>query len=148
MRISSVSHDQIPIELLLEADPSEAKIQSYLPGSTCFAVEDGEKIVAVCVLIPLSSTSWELINIAVDPSCQGSGVGSKLLKHALSEMKKLGIKRVELGTGSFGYQLTFYQRAGFRVFAVDRDFFLNNYDEPLFENGLQHKDMLRLAIEF
>ena len=27
-----------------------------------------------------------------------------------------------------------------------RDFFLRNYPEPVFEHGIQHKDMLRLEI--
>jgi hypothetical protein len=48
--------------------------------------------------------------------------------------------------GSFGHQLTFYQRAGFRVVAVEPDYFLQHYPEPLFENGLQHRDRLRLAL--
>nr|WP_273262506.1 hypothetical protein [Pseudomonas sp.] len=48
--------------------------------------------------------------------------------------------------GSFGHQLTFYQRAGFRVVAVEPDYFLTHYPEPLFENGLQHRDRLRLAL--
>jgi hypothetical protein len=49
-------------------------------------------------------------------------------------IKKLvdsGEKRIELGTGSFGYQLMFYQRIGFRVENVWRDHFIDNYDEPI-----------------
>ena len=55
---------------------------------------------------------------------------------------------LEVGTGSFGYQLSWYQRAGFRVFAIERDFFLENYPEPIYECGIQLKDMLRLALEY
>jgi len=39
------------------------------------------------------------------------------------------------------------QHAGFRVVAVEPDYFLQHYPEPLFENGLQHRDRLRLALE-
>jgi protein-L-isoaspartate O-methyltransferase len=60
----------------------------------------------------------------------------------------MGARRLEVGTGSFGYQLAWYQRAGFRVFAVERDFFLDNYEEPIFEDGIQLKDMLRLAVDY
>ncbi|WP_198422013.1 hypothetical protein [Stenotrophomonas acidaminiphila] len=42
----------------------------------------------------------------------------------------------------------FYQRHGFRVFQVDRDFFLRNYDEAIVEDGIQHRDMLRLALDY
>ena len=48
---------------------------------------------------------------------------------------------------SFGYQLAWYQREGFRVFAIERDFFLENYPEPIYEQGIQLKDMLRLVVE-
>ncbi len=60
----------------------------------------------------------------------------------------MGARRLEVGTGTFGYQLTWYQRNGFRVFAVERDFFLANYEEPIYENGIQLKDMLRLAVDY
>lgn len=56
--------------------------------------------------------------------------------------------RLEVGTGTFGHQLAFYQRLGFRVTHVDRGFFLDNYDAPIFEDGIQHKDMLRLTLDY
>ena len=48
-------------------------------------------------------------------------------------------------TGSFGDQLVFYQRAGFRVTGIVRDFFLKHYTTQLWERGVQHRDMLRLS---
>ncbi|MBN1779863.1 GNAT family N-acetyltransferase, partial [bacterium] len=60
----------------------------------------------------------------------------------------MGARRLEVGTGTFGYQLAWYQREGFRVFAIERDFFLVNYEEPIYENGIQLKDMLRLAVDY
>ncbi|CDI94197.1 IAA acetyltransferase [Pseudomonas aeruginosa PA38182] len=54
--------------------------------------------------------------------------------------------RIELGTGTFGYQLAFYQRVGFRVDKVVKNYFLDNYDQPIYEMGIQHKDMLRLSL--
>jgi hypothetical protein len=44
--------------------------------------------------------------------------------------------------------MTIYNRPNlFRVVAVEPDYFLQHYPEPLFENGLQHRDRLRLALE-
>ena len=51
-----------------------------------------------------------------------------------------------MGTGTFGYQLAFYQRQGFRATGIDRDFFVKNYPEPIFEDGIQLFDMLRLTL--
>ncbi|MDA3948255.1 MAG: hypothetical protein PF508_03430 [Spirochaeta sp.] len=49
--------------------------------------------------------------------------------------------------GTFGYQLAFYQRHGFRVTSIDHDFFVNNYPEPIFEDGIQLFDLLRLTLQ-
>ncbi|EXJ14911.1 acetyltransferase, GNAT family [Imhoffiella purpurea] len=61
--------------------------------------------------------------------------------------RRAKVKRLEVGTGTFGYQLAFYQREGFRVDAIEKDFFLSNYDGPIYEDGIQLKDMLRLALD-
>ena len=37
--------------------------------------------------------------------------------------------------------MAFYQRYGFRVTSIDHDFFVKNYPEPIFENGIQLFDM-------
>lgn len=146
--IETVSPELLPMRLLLEADPSERQVRSYLVNSRCYrAVLDGQTV-AVCVLQDKSDGVYELMNIAVDPDFQKLGAGSKLLQFVIDDAQHSGSRRLELGTGTFGYQLAFYQKAGFRVDGVDRDFFLINYDEPIYENGIQHKDMLRLVIEF
>ena len=139
-----IKSSQIPLDLLLEADPSEASISSYLSDSWCFAALDNESVIAVCVVKPLSNGLAEIFNVAVYPHLQGQGIGSYLLKSVLAQLPKKGITRVELGTGTFGYQLTYYQRLGFRVDAIIKDHFLLNYPEPIYENGVQHQDMLRL----
>ncbi|HHF2902123.1 TPA: GNAT family N-acetyltransferase [Vibrio alginolyticus] len=147
MEYIEVKSSEIPLELLLEADPSEANISSYLSDSWCFSASECTQMLGVCVVKPMSPDVAEIYNVSVNPRYQGKGIGSKLLEFALSQLSRKGIQRVELGTGTFGYQLTYYQRAGFRVESVLKDHFLLNYVEPIFENGIQHKDMLRLYIE-
>lgn len=148
LKIEETAPNDMPIELLLEADPSEEKVKAYLNKSYCYLAKLEGKVVGVYVLQPINSTTLELMNIATTPSCQGKGIGRKTLESAIQSAKKLGAKRLELGTGTFGYQLAFYQKAGFRVDRIDKDFFLKNYEEPIFEMGIQHKDMLRLAMSF
>ena len=135
------------MDLLLEADPNESKVREYLAKSHCYVGEVSHEIVGVYVIMPLNQGVFELMNIAVAPGHQARGIGSALLRHAISAAKHFGANRLEVGTGTFGYQLGFYQKAGFRVYKIERDFFLKNYTEPVIENGIQHKDMLRLAID-
>ena len=145
IEFSEIASELLPLSLLLEADPSEECIRRYLSDSWCFAAISDATIVGACVTKPMGSGRAEIFSIAVSPECQQQGIGTKLLQYVLDQLSKREIKHVELSTGTFGYQLTFYQRLGFRVDSVVKDFFLNRCSEPIFENGLQHKDMLRLV---
>ncbi len=147
MEYSEVASTDVPLEILLEADPSEQSIASYLNDSWCYAAWKSDEVVGVCVAKPIAEKTAEIFNVAVRPDFQQQGIGSDVLRFALAELSGNGIRRVELGTGTFGYQLTYYQRLGFRVDTVIKDHFLENYSEPIVENGIQHKDMLRLYID-
>ena len=146
--IQQVPAAETPMELLLLADPSEDKIRSYLPGSRCFIASSGDVVVGACVVQPRGSGAHEIMSIAVQPDCQKSGYGTALLKWVIDFFRSAGARQLEVGTGTFGYQLAFYQRHGFRVTSIDHDFFVKNYPEPIFENGIQLFDMLRLTLRF
>lgn len=148
MLINEVPPAEAPMDLLLLADPSVEKINGYLPASRCFVADFQGTLAGVCVVKLVAPNVYELMSIAVAPSEQQHGIGTQLLKHVIAAMDQSGAERLEVGTGTFGYQLAFYQRHGFRVTGVDRDFFLRNYAEPIFEAGIQLKDMLRLTLEY
>lgn len=151
--ITPMNPAEAPWPLLLLADPSREKVKRYLGGSTCFAARQSVPaglgpMIGVCVLQPLHDAmhTWELMNLAVSPAWQRKGIGSALLQRAIDELRALGVPQMEVGTGSFGDQLLFYQRVGFRVTDIERDFFLENYTTALWERGVQHKDMLKLTL--
>jgi ribosomal protein S18 acetylase RimI-like enzyme len=146
--IQEVSAIDAPMELLLLADPSEDKIRSYLPGSKCFVASNGTVVVGACVVQPRDTDAYELMSIAVDPAHQKCGYGTALLKWVVGFFRDVGARQLEVGTGTFGYQLAFYQRQGFRVTSIDHDFFVNNYPEPIFEDGIRLFDMLRLTLRY
>ena len=146
LTFSQIAPELIPLSLLLEADPDEQKIRTYLSNSFCFAATQDINLVGACVFRKQSSQCVELMNIAVVPSHQALGIGSKLLSFAISELKQSDFLRIELGTGTFGHQLGFYQKLGFRVDSIIKNHFLDNYSKPILENGIQHKDMLRLVL--
>ncbi|ENC9554997.1 GNAT family N-acetyltransferase [Aeromonas hydrophila] len=146
MTFVEMDPNQLPLALLLEADPAEQRIAAYLPGAWGFAALAGNEVVGACVAGLVGEQMAEIFNIAVAPKCQQQGIGSSLLRLVLTSLAGKGVHRVELGTGSFGHQLTYYQRHGFRVDAVVKDHFLIHYTEPLMEQGIQHKDMLRLSL--
>ena len=148
--IREVPTSDAPMDLLLLADPSEEKVRSYLAQSRCFVASDDGVVAGACACAvqPLEAGGHELMCIAVYPDRQKSGIGTALLKWVIDFYRKSGAGRLEVGTGTFGYQLAFYQRQGFRVTAIDRNFFIENYPEPIFEDGIQLFDMLRLTLDF
>lgn len=145
--IKKVSQGEAPWSLLLEADPSRARIAAYLADSTCYTAALQDETVGVVVLRRLNASTVELMNIAVAAPWRNAGVGTRLLRHAILLTRGGGASALEVGTGAFGPQLAFYQRAGFRVSSIERDFFANNYEQAIFENGVRHLDMLRLRLE-
>lgn len=146
--IREVPPEEVPVELLVLADPSEKKVRSYLFRSRCFVASLGGEVVGACAVEPRGPGAYELMSIAVRPEMQGRGIGAALLGGVIDRFREEGADRLEVGTGSFGYRLAFYQRRGFRVVGVDRDFFVRTYAEPIFEDGIQLRDMLRMAIDY
>lgn len=138
---------RIHLDLLLEADPDELAIARYRDHCHGFVARRGGEVLSACLLQPGESGRWELMNIATVPEAQGQGAGSKLLRCVIEQARNAGALELFLGTGTFGYQLAFYQRAGFRVVALERDHFLTHYDEPIFEAGIQLKDRLILSLK-
>jgi GNAT superfamily N-acetyltransferase len=135
-----------PFELLLLADPSRKLVEEYLRRGQCFIGCVKGQIIGVYVLLPTRPDTVELVNVAVDEKHQGKGIGKLLVKHAVQKATELGYKTMEVGTGNSGMgQLALYQKCGFRIIGVDRDFFIRHYDEELFENGIQVLDMIRLS---
>ncbi|WP_417347094.1 GNAT family N-acetyltransferase [Ferrimonas sp.] len=147
MELVEVSPTQLPMSLLLEADPCEEKIQGYLDRCWGFAAKQQDAYLGACLVLPGQNGTAEILNLAVQPGFQGKGIGTSLLRWTLKQLSAKGTSRVALGTGSFGPQLTFYQRLGFRVTEVQRDYFLTHYPEPLFEQGIQHRDRLWLSLD-
>ncbi|KAF7764918.1 hypothetical protein PCIT_b1021 [Pseudoalteromonas citrea] len=147
MKFSEVSGYDVPISLLLEADPCEKSILKYRDDSWCFVYKENNQIVAACIAKLIADNTAQVHNISVEPDYQKRGIGSELLTFAMQQMRTKHVTRIELGTGSFGYQLSYYQQLGFRVDSVIKDHFITHYDEAIFENGIQHKDMLKLYLD-
>ncbi|WP_342559213.1 GNAT family N-acetyltransferase [Metasolibacillus sp. FSL K6-0083] len=141
------ANEQLPMDLLLLADPSEEIVIDYIKRGYCYVAERNGQIVGVYVLLPTRPHTVELVNVAVDEQWQGQGIGKQLVLHAIESAKMAQYKTIQLGTGNSSIdQLALYQKCGFRIVGVDRDFFIQHYDEPIFENGIQCVDMMRLEI--
>jgi ribosomal protein S18 acetylase RimI-like enzyme len=140
--------EDLPLELLLLADPSEEIVMEYVNRGECFVAEQEKKIVGVYVLLPTRPETIELVNVAVAEEQHGRGIGKQLVIDAIEAARTKGYKTIEVGTGNSGIgQLALYQKCGFRIVGVDLDFFIRHYREEIYENGIQCRDMIRLSLD-
>jgi ribosomal protein S18 acetylase RimI-like enzyme len=138
--------ESLPLELLLSADPSLPKVEDYVKRGDCYLAVDKEAVVGVYVLLATRPVTVELVNIAVAEGQQGRGIGKQMVMHAIQTARQDGYSVMEVGTGNSSVgQLALYQKCGFRIVAVDMDFFTKHYPEEIYENGIQCRDMLRLS---
>lgn len=143
-----VAEDKIPYDLLLLADPSLEAVDDYLERGICYLALGKDKIIGVYILLKTRPFIMELVNLAVGEEWQGKGVGKALIRDAVVRAKEWGANTLALGTGNSSLQqLGLYQKSGFRIVGVERDFFVRHYNEVIIENGIQCIDMIRLHIE-
>ena len=142
-------NEKLPMDLLLLANPSETSIKKYIHKSKVFVTVEDRLVVGVYVLMETAPGKAEIMNVAVAETHQCKGIGKALVQHAIKSARLFGMKSVEIGTGDSSIQqLALYQKCGFRLKEIIHDYFIDNYDEPIFENGIQCRDMVRLQIHF
>lgn len=140
--------EEIPYELLLLADPSIEVINDYIHRGDCYVAYINNSLVGVFMMIKTRPLTLELVNIAVKESYQGKGIGKRLILSAIEMARKVNTKVLEVGTGNSSInQLVLYQKCGFRIIGVDRDFFKIHYKEKIIENEIECIDMIRLRID-
>lgn len=140
--------EKAPMDLLLSADPSEDLVRKYLKHGECYTANIQNNVVGVILVIFKDNKTAEIINIAVDENFQRKGIAKKLIEFVKNSVKGKGLSLLEIGTGNSSiFQLLLYQKCGFRITEIDFDFFRNNYDEPIYENGIECRDMLRLTMD-
>ncbi|MBN7576777.1 MULTISPECIES: GNAT family N-acetyltransferase [Clostridium] len=133
------------LDLLLLADEQEDMIDRYLENGEMFALYDDD-LKSICVVVKKDSNIYELKNMATYEKYQGKGYGKKLIRYIFDYYKGKCTTMI-VGTGDSDLTIPFYKNCGFRVSHRIKNFFTDNYDHPIFENGMQLVDMIYLKIE-
>ena len=135
------------LPLLLLADEPEP-LRGYLQRGDLYALtaRTGEAL-GVTLVLPYAEEheTAELKAVAVDQSHHNRGLGQRMLREVLADLRGRGWRRVVVGTSNAGIgQIAFYQKAGFRLWRIERDYFTpeKGYDPDERENGLAHRDMV------
>ena len=159
MKIYLIEEDKRKyLPLLLLADEQESMIDRYLDRGTLYVLEDEdekasdaardeedrtENVKAVCVVTDEGEGVLEVKNLAVEPKSQRKGYGRAML-HFIKEMYRDFFSILQVGTGDSPLTIPFYEKCGFRRFHVNKNFFIDNYDHPIYEDGKQLVDMIIL----
>ncbi len=130
------------LDLLLLADEQESMIDKYLERGELFALYDSD-LKSVCVVTQESDDVCELKNIATYEKWHGHGYGTTLLHHIFSHYTGK-YREMLVGTGDVPWILQFYQKNGFEISHRIKNFFTDNVDHPMFDNGVQLVDMVYL----
>ena len=130
------------MDLLLIADEQIDMIEKYLYRGEMFALYDNE-LKSICVVTQEEPGLYEIKNIVTVPEHQKKGYGERLISFVTNHYKDFG-KELYLGTGDCPSILRFYEKCGFVRSHIVKNFFTDNYDHPMYEDGQQLVDMIYL----
>ena len=128
------------LDLLLLGDEQESMIDRYLDRGSMYVLKDPE-VRAVCVVTEAGRGQLEIKNLAVAPEYQKRGYGRAMLEFIAARYRGR-YTNLLAGTGDSPLTVPFYEACGFHRSHVVKDFFTENYDHPIFECGVQLRDMV------
>ena len=132
-------------ELLL-ADEQESMIDRYLERGDMFVLYDNG-LKACCVVTREGEGIYEIKNIATISFFQRQGYGKRLIQFLFDHYRGK-CSELLVGTGDVPSTLSFYEHCGFTISHRLKNFFTDNYDHPMYEDGKQLVDMVYLKKTF
>ena len=133
------------LRLLMLADEQEDMIDRYLERGVMYVLED-DGVKAACVVTDEGNGILELKNIAVASDFQRKGYGRALVTFLIQTYRGQ-YQLLQVGTGDSPSTIPFYESCGFRRHHLVKNFFVDHYDHPIYECGVQLVDMVYLQRE-
>ena len=143
------SEAEFLLPVLSDAEEGEERIRAALLDPTCTiyaAWLDGQLAGAAVVRWEQDDTS-EIVYVALDNALRGRGYGKQIMQALQEELRQRGGRTLLVGTANAALtNIAFYQKCGFRMFEIRRDFFAY-IQPPQAENGILLRDMLVLRYD-
>jgi len=137
------------LPILLDADEDEEQISAALldPMYTSYASWLDGQLAGAAVVHWEEDEPSEIIYIAVASVLRGHGYGKQIIRALQEELRKRGGRSLLVGTANSSLEnIAFYQKCGFRMFEIRRDYFAY-IQPPLLEHGILLRDMLVLRYD-
>ena len=147
--IREISGDEIEqvVPLLLLAEESEPGLRWGLAHlvDAVYRMDDNGTLVGAATM--RWAEPCEIQELAIATERQGQGLGRRFVEWLVDQAKQRGRQRMLVGTANSSINnIAFYQRIGFRMDHVRRDYF-RYYRQPVYENGIRIRDMLVFSRE-
>lgn len=143
MNIKEIKEDKKQyLDLLLLADEQENMIDRYLDKGTMYILEDNG-VKAECVVLDVGDGVLEIKNLATVTQFQGKGYGKALIEFIVKKYQG-EYSILQVGTGDSPSTIPFYEKCGFVRSHIVENFFLDNYDHPIYDGDVQLTDMVYL----
>jgi GNAT superfamily N-acetyltransferase len=133
------------LDLLLLADEQENMIDKYLERGTLFALYD-DGLRSICVVTDEGNGSFEIQNLATYEQFQRKGYGRVLVDYICAYFKGKGTTML-VGTGESPSTVPFYERCGFVFSHRLVNYFVEHYDKPIMDAGVQLKDKIYFKLD-
>ena len=134
--------------ILKEADDDLARIASSVEdaANTSYLVMD-ETICVGAVMMQWHPAESEILYIAMVQAYRGRGYGKACIEQIRDEAQHRHTDSLIVGTANSSLgNIAFYQKCGFRIDSIRKDFF-SYKPAPVYEDGIQIRDMLMLRME-
>ena len=143
MEIKEVKYNKKQyLSLLLLADEQEDMVERYIERGTMYVlVDDGVK--CECIVTDEGNGILEIKNIATISEFQRKGYGKALIDFLAAKYKGQ-YALIQVGTGDSPLTIPFYEKCGFVRSHIIKNFFVDHYDHPIVECGIQLIDMVYL----
>jgi hypothetical protein len=129
------------MDLLLIADEQVSMIEKYLYRGDMFALCDDD-VKAICVVTQENPAFMKLRMLSPFPNIS-EGIWTASRRVYCRSLQESGTE-LYVGTGDSPGILHFYEKCGYEKSHVVKNFFTDNYDHPMYENGKQLVDMIYL----
>ena len=130
------------LELLLLADEQEDMIDRYLDKGKMYVLDDNG-IKCECVVANEGKGVLEIKNIATVPEYRGKGYAKAMIDFIITKYRE-EYSILQVGTGDSLSTIPFYEKCGFIRSHIIPNFFTDNYNHPIYEEGIQLVDMVYL----
>lgn len=143
MEIKEVKHNKKQyLSLLLLADEQEDMVERYIERGTMYVLAD-DGVKCECIVTDEGNSILEIKNIATIPEFQRKGYGKALIDFLAAKYKGQ-YALIQVGTGDSPLTIPFYEKCGFVRSHIMKNFFVDHYDHPIVECGIQLIDMVYL----